>query len=462
MPAFTVIIVKRIFCREVQLYPQAMKGGNICCGLFACGLYAMKIIIVGGGWAGCAAAAQAAKLGAETVLLERTDMLLGTGIVGGIMRNNGRFTATEEMIALGGGDIFELVDRNYRHKNISFPGHEHASLYDIGKVPGAVTRYLTGLGVDIRFKTRITKVTKDGDRITEVISKQGEAFAGDVFIDTTGTAGPMNNCVRYGNGCAMCVLRCPSFGGRVSLAGLAGVKEMQGIKPDGAVGAMSGSCKLYKESLSPEIVELLDRDGVAVVPIPAELVENHLDIKACQQYALAEFAENVILLDTGHAKLMTPYFELSRLQKIPGFENARYEDPYAGGKGNSMRYFAMAPRSNSLQVEGVENLFCAGEKAGLLVGHTEAIATGALAGYNAVRQAAGKEQLVLPRELAVGDAVSYVREQMLTIEGLGLKYTFSGSVLFKRMKELGQYITDIAEIKNRVDDLGLTGVLSRL
>jgi hypothetical protein len=30
------------------------------------------------------------------------------------------------------------------------------------------------------------------------------------------------------------------------------------------------------------------------------------------------------------------------------------------------------------------------------------------------------------------------------------------------MKELGQYITDIAEIKNRVDDLGLTGVLSRL
>ena len=47
-----------------------------------------------------------------------------------------------------------------------------------------------------------------------------------------------------------------------------------------------------------------------------------------------------------------------------------------------MRYFAMAPRDNSLHVDGVENLYCAGEKAGLLVGHTEAIVTGVLAGYN--------------------------------------------------------------------------------
>ena len=150
--------------------------------------------------------------------------------------------------------------------------------------------------------------------------------------------------------------------------------------------------------------------------------------KACQQYALAEFAENIILLDTGHAKLMTPYYDLKRLQQIPGFENARYEDPYAGGKGNSMRYFAMAPRNDQLQVQGVDNLFCAGEKAGLLVGHTEAIVTGTLAGYNAARFAAGQTLLKLPRELAVGEAIAYVREQMQTVRGLGLKYTFSGSV----------------------------------
>ncbi|NLK76001.1 MAG: FAD-dependent oxidoreductase [Clostridiales bacterium] len=45
----------------------------------------VRIVIVGGGWAGCAAAVQAAKSSlAQVVLIERTDMLLGTGLVGGI------------------------------------------------------------------------------------------------------------------------------------------------------------------------------------------------------------------------------------------------------------------------------------------------------------------------------------------------------------------------------------------
>ena len=39
----------------------------------------------------------------------------------------------------------------------------------------------------------------------------------DVFVETTGSAGPMGNCARHGSGCAMCILRCPAFGPRVSL-----------------------------------------------------------------------------------------------------------------------------------------------------------------------------------------------------------------------------------------------------
>ena len=41
-----------------------------------------KIAIAGGGWAGCAAAVRTAKLGIETVLVEKTDLLLGLGNVG--------------------------------------------------------------------------------------------------------------------------------------------------------------------------------------------------------------------------------------------------------------------------------------------------------------------------------------------------------------------------------------------
>lgn len=49
----------------------------------------------------------------------------------------------------------------------------------------------------------------DGGKMTAVILSDDEKIAGDVFIDATGSAGPMANCGKYGNGCAMCVLRCP-------------------------------------------------------------------------------------------------------------------------------------------------------------------------------------------------------------------------------------------------------------
>ncbi|MDF2615195.1 MAG: hypothetical protein K0S71_2981 [Clostridia bacterium] len=419
-----------------------------------------KVIVVGGGWAGCAAAISARKAGADVTVLERTDMLLGTGLVGGIMRNNGRYTATEELIAMGGGDLFEICDRCSRHTNIEFPGHKHANLYDIAKTHGEVLKHMETLGIKIHFEVRITKMHLVGEYIINVQDADGNLFEGDVFIDATGTAGPMNNCSKYGNGCAMCILRCPSFGGRISITGLAGIKESMGIKADGSIGAMSGSCKLYKESLSEEIQKMLNDEGVAIIPLPKELVEDHLDVKACQQYALPEFKDNIVLLDTGHAKLMTPYYDLQTLRKIPGFENARYEDPYAGGKGNSMRYFAMAPRDNYLKVEGAANLFCAGEKAGLLVGHTEAIVTGTLAGHNSVRYSLEMDLLQLPDCLATGDAIMYVKERMAKPEGMSKKYTFSGSVYFDRMKELGIYITDSSEIVKRVEECGVKNIFS--
>jgi len=424
----------------------------------------MKIIVVGGGWAGCAAALSARNQGAESLLIERADMLLGTGLVGGIMRNNGRFTAAEEMIAMGGGEIFQLIDGNMLHKDIEFPGHRHASLYNVATMEPVIRGYLLEKGVKIELGTRITDLEMDGGSIKAVLAKKDKdqiCFQGDVFIDTTGTAGGPANCNKYGNGCAMCVLRCHSFGGRVSITAKAGVKELIGRKGN-RIGAMSGACKILKESLSPEIRTTLDKSGVAIIPVPrSKRTRGKLEMKACQQYALREFEENIVLLNTGHAKLMSPFFPLDALRGIPGLENARYEDPYAGGIGNSIRYVGMAPRDDALRVEGVINLFCAGEKAGLLVGHTEAICTGTLAGYNAARFIRKEPLLVLPDTTAVGDAIKYVRERMQTEEGLGLKYTFSGSVYFERMKERSLYSTDIAQIGVRVDKAGLSGVFEK-
>ncbi|WP_027718680.1 FAD-dependent oxidoreductase [Desulfovirgula thermocuniculi] len=424
----------------------------------------VRVVVVGGGWAGTGAAVAAAQAGAEVILLERTDMLLGTGLVGGIMRNNGRFTATEEAIAMGLGDIFHVVDLCARHRNVDFPGHRHATLYDVCKIEPAIRNLLLKKGIQVHTQSRVKDVEMEGKTIRAVVLDSGEKIAGDAFVDTTGSAGPMGNCTKYGNGCAMCILRCATFGGRVSIAARAGVKEYAGRRADGAVGAMSGSCKLHKDSLAPEIVAQLNEKGVVVIPVPPHLRKGSdiLAKKACQQYALAEFAENIILLDTGHAKLMAPTYPLSLLRQIPGFENARYEDPYAGGVGNSIRYLAISPRDNAMKVDGVENLFCAGEKAGPMVGHTEAIITGALAGHNAVRLALGLELLEIPPSLATGDYISYVNEQVRNNrEGLAQKYTFSGSIYFRRMQEKGLYTTDVAAIRDRVEEAGMSNIFGR-
>ena len=158
---------------------------------------------------------------------------------------------------------------------------------------------------------------------------------------------------------------------------------------------------------------------------------------------------------------MTSYYPLDKLRKIKGLEYAWFLDPYAGGKANSIRYLSVAPRTDDMKVKGLENLFCAGEKSGLFVGHTEAMSTGALAGHNAVRYFLGMPLLILPKVTAIGDIISYANFQMATKEGRRKRYTFAGAEYFKRMKDIGLYSTDNAEIEKRIEKLNLKDVMNQ-
>lgn len=421
-----------------------------------------KVVVIGGGWAGCAAAISAKKAGADVVILERTDLLLGLGNIGGIMRNNGRYTATEESIVLGASELFEITDIFSTHKDMDFPGHKHATIYDVTKVEKRVRDLIREMGIEIKLFSRVVDVDVEDNVIKAVYLENEEKIIGDAFVETTGSSGPMGNCTKYGNGCAMCVLRCPSFGGRVSITSRCGVEDMVGRRKDGEIGAFSGSMKLLKESLSEQIQKELNEKGCAVVPLPEELRNaEKLDIKVCQQYALPEFSENVVLIDTGHAKLMTPYFNLEKLRMIPGFENAIIVDPYAGGKGNSIRYLSVAPRDNYMRVKGIKNLFVGGEKSGFFVGHTEAICTGSLAGHNAARCCIGMYLLQLPTNILIGDFISYSNNEMNKEDGDKLRFTFAGSIYFDRMKKIGFYSTDKDIIAGRVKKAGLEDIYNK-
>lgn len=421
-----------------------------------------KVVVIGGGWAGCAAAIASKKAGCDVVILERTDLLLGLGNVGGIMRNNGRYTASEEMIALGASELFDIIDNNYTHKDMEFPGHKHATIYDVTKVENVVRKKIRDMGIEIKFMARAVDVNLDDKKITSVVLSDGEIIEGDAFVETTGSSGPMGVCESYGNGCSMCVLRCPSFGGRVSITAKCGLTDMIGRRNTGEYGAFSGSMKLLKESLSDEIQKDLKEKGCAVVPLPQEFINSEkLDIKVCQQYALKEFSQNLVLIDSGHAKLMAPFYNLEKLRKIPGFENAVIVDPYAGGKGNSIRYASVAKRDSYMRARGIENLFVGGEKSGFYVGHTEAICTGTLAGYNASRYCADCYLLTLPTNILIGDFLHYSLNEFEKEGGDMKKFTFAGSVYFERMKELGFYTTNKEEITQRVKNSGFYKVFDK-
>lgn len=411
-----------------------------------------KVVVIGAGWAGCATALYAAKAGAEVTLLEKTDMLLGTGLAGGIARGDGRFTAVEEAKAIGCAELFDLMDSLARHKNIDLPrSQQHVTIFDVYQIEPEVRRILNRAGVRILLMARAADAKMMGGKITSVVSDDRKEIRGDSFVDCTGSAGGPDNCRRYGKGCAACVLRCNTFGERISIAEKAGVKQIMGKTADGTIGHMTTACEIKKDTVSPEIRQELDDRGIIVIPLPEEL------IAACENRT-----NSLTLLDNGSVILAgyPRFFPLEALRKIPGLEYAQYEDPSSGGVANSIRFLSVAPFDCTMKVLGVDNLFCAGEKAGV-VGHAEAIVTGLLAGHNAVREALGSKLLELPKESLIGDFIAFVSEQIRR-EGLQLPaYTFGGGRYFERMKKLGVYTTNVNEIGEKIKKTDVAEILDK-
>ena len=98
------------------------------------------------------------------------------------------------------------------------------------------------------------------------------------------------------------------------------------------------------------------------VHVECELSSHNLPVYCICNYDISKnFMDYIVVLDkyvlkccifvhTAHEKLMTTYYPLHKLRKIKGLENAQYIDPYAGSKGNSIRYLSVASRTNEMTV----------------------------------------------------------------------------------------------------------------
>ena len=191
-----------------------------------------RVVVVGGGWSGCAAAL-AARAGRRRrsgpARAHRQPARHGAGRrhhaqqrpLHGRRGNarNGRRRAVRG------------VRRDHAPPQLDFPGHRHASIYDVASIESAVKRRLLASGVEIWLHSRVAGIARRNGSIAAVSLENAMTIDGDVFVDTTGSFGPQSFCTETGNGCVMCIMRCPTFGPRVSLTGLARHRRKAG--PEG-------------------------------------------------------------------------------------------------------------------------------------------------------------------------------------------------------------------------------------
>src|SRR3569832_1286768 len=154
-----------------------------------------EVIVLGGGPAGIAAAAGAARRGRKTLLIERYGFLGGMGTAAGVTNFCGLHANVHgDIRQVVHGVADDLLGRIDRLGGLNTPhmvfGKTHAQAYDTAAYKIAADDMLLTLGVDILFHALAVDVVMDGEarlRALMVETKSGRmAMLGQVFIDCSG------------------------------------------------------------------------------------------------------------------------------------------------------------------------------------------------------------------------------------------------------------------------------------
>jgi tRNA uridine 5-carboxymethylaminomethyl modification enzyme len=400
------------------------------------------IIVVGGGHAGCEAAAAAARLGSKVLLitmdLNRMAQMSCNPAVGGIAKGQ----IVREIDALGGnmGIITDLSTVQFRMLNLSKGPAMWSPRAQCDKIKFSAIwkNTLEGLQNLDFWQGTVIKLVFEGDSVSGVETEIGVVFKCKCVILTNGTF--LNGLMHFGTSKVSGgrISEPPSFGltGQLTSVGMKSgrmktgtpvridkrsidftVLQKQEGDSDGnhfsfLPGIKTGLKQLpcYITYTNPKVHEIIKSgfkdsplfDGTikGLGPRYCPSIETKLvtfaDKEQHQLFLEPEGEDSLEYYLNGFSSSLNWRVQNDAIHCIPGLEKARILKP---GYAIEYDYFDPTQLNHSLETKMIKNLYFAGQINGT-TGYEEAGAQGLMAGINAHLKIGGAEPLVLTRNEA--------------------------------------------------------------